>query len=249
MALPPEENQTFVREVDEELRRAELLRIWRSYGLWIVVAVIAILVAIAVWLYLGHRSNSTADARGERYDQVVQHLNQGNYAKATPELAEIAKQGDGYAALARLEQAAILLQNNDHAGAAAKFAQIAADPSVPEPYRQLATIRRTYAEFDWMKPSEVIDRLKSLAVPESAWFGSAGELVALAYLKQGRTSEAGQLLNKIAQTESVPESIRQRVQQLAGRYGVQPAAETAADSESAATGETTNTQSEGNASQ
>tara|TARA_Y100000815_G_scaffold136805_1_gene123410 strand:- start:283 stop:1032 length:750 start_codon:yes stop_codon:yes gene_type:complete len=246
LALPPEQNPTFIREVDEELRREELLRIWRSYGVWIVVAVVAILLGVAIWLYMDHRSTSAAAARGERYDAVVHDLSSGQKAKAAPELAELSKTGGaGYGTLARLEQANILLEKGDLKGAAAKFAEIESDPAVAEPFRQLATIRRTYAEFDSMKPSQVIDRLKALAVPDSPWFGSAGELVAMAYMKQGKRSEAGALLSKIAQADNVPDSLRQRVLQLAGVLGADASA-TAATSEATAAEPAANEQSEGN---
>ena len=67
----------------------------------------------------------------------------------------------------------------------------------------------------------VIDRLKGLTNPNSPWLGTAGELVAAAYLKAGNKAEAGRLYGQIAQGgEKVPESIRQRAVQLAGVLGV-----------------------------
>ena len=67
----------------------------------------------------------------------------------------------------------------------------------------------------------MIDRLKGLAVSTSPWFGTAGEMVAAAYLKQGKRGDAGKLYGQVAQGgDNVPETIRQRAVQLAGVLGV-----------------------------
>jgi len=66
----------------------------------------------------------------------------------------------------------------------------------------------------------VIDRLKPLAVPGKPWFGSAGELVALAYIKQNKTEAAGGILAGIAKDKTVPDTLRRRARQLAGQLGV-----------------------------
>ena len=65
----------------------------------------------------------------------------------------------------------------------------------------------------------MVDRLKPLATPGNPWFGSAGELVAMAYLKQGKKDLAGPLFAAIAKDEDVPQSLRSRTRQLAGLLG------------------------------
>ena len=96
---------------------------------------------------------------------------------------------------------------------------IANDENAPKPYRDLASIRATAIQFDKLQPQAVIDRLKPLATPGNPWFGSAGELVAMAYLKQGKKDLAGTLLAAIAKDEDVPETLRSRTRQLAGLLG------------------------------
>ena len=71
-----------------------------------------------------------------------------------------------------------------------------------------------------MKPEEVIAKLKSLAVPGNPWFASAGELVGIAYIKQGHNDLAGPLFAAIAKDKDAPESLRSRGRQMAGLLGV-----------------------------
>ena len=75
-----------------------------------------------------------------------------------------------------------------------KFREAAEDGDLPKPYRDVALIRQTALEFDALKPEEVIARLQPLAKPGEPWFGSAGEMTALAMIKQGKKAEAGRLL-------------------------------------------------------
>ena len=224
MALPPSgtTDEAFVREVDEEYRRDQLTNIWRNYGRWIVVAVIAALAALALYLYLGHRSTTQAGVQGEQLDGALRLIEENQPDKAGPELDKLAKEGtDGYSAVARISQANLLLAKNDTKGAAAKFAEIAGNAGYAQPYRDLAVLRQTAIEYDTLKPEVVIDRLKGLAVATSPWFGSAGEMVAAAYLKQGKRGDAGKLYGQVAQGgDNVPETIRQRAVQLAGVLGV-----------------------------
>jgi hypothetical protein len=127
---------------------------------------------------------------------------------------------DGYRAMARFAEANVLLEKNDAKGAVAKFAEIANDSSVDKPFRDLAIIRQTSTEYDALKPDQVVARLKDLAAPESPWFGSAGEMLAVAYLKQGKRDLAGKLYGQMAKAQTVPQSLQQRAVQMAGLLGV-----------------------------
>jgi hypothetical protein len=121
-------------------------------------------------------------------------------------------------------RAALAIQENDAKLAIAKYAAIVADDDLPKPYRDAATIRQTALEFDQLEPQQVIARLEPLVKPGEPWFGSAGEMTALALVKQGKTKQAGELFASLAKDKSVPESIRNRSIQIAGTLGVDASA-------------------------
>lgn len=224
LALPPSgtTDEAFLREVDEEYRRDQAMQLFQRYGRLIIGAVVVGLIALAGWLWWQHHTESVAGKQGEEYDAAMRLVEQGDTAKALPALDKIATTGnEGFAAMARIAAGNLLLQKNDAKGAAAKFAEVASNAKYEQPYRDLALIRQTVAEYDSLKPQVVIDRLKGLTNPNSPWLGTAGELVAAAYLKAGNRAEAGRLYGQIAQGgEKVPETIRQRAVQLAGVLGV-----------------------------
>jgi hypothetical protein len=221
LALPPKTDETFLREVDEELRRDQLAGFWTKWGLWVAVALVAALAALAGFLYWQHRQTEAAGIEGEKLQAAYDSLGANNVAAASKSLAELAGSNrDGYRALAQFTQADVLLQKNDLKGAAAKFAAIAADASLAKPFRDLALIRQTSAEYDTLKPQVVVERLRPLAVPGGPWLGSAGEMVAVAYIRQNQRPQAGTLFGQIARDPGVPETIRQRAVQMAGVLGV-----------------------------
>ncbi len=223
LALPPgTTDEAFLREVDEGLRSDLLLNIWRRWGKIIVGVVVAALLVFAGVLYFQSRGERNAGKQGERYDAALTDLRENRTGAGEAELQALARSGNqGYRALAMLGEADLLIDKKDLKGAAAKYAQVAADASLPQPFRDEALVRQTSAEFDKLKPDVVIARLKGLAAAGSPWFGSAGEMTAAAYLKQGKRDQAGKLYGRIAQAkQGVPESIRQRAVQMAGVLGV-----------------------------
>jgi hypothetical protein len=112
--------------------------------------------------------------------------------------------------------------------AIATLRAIAADQAFDEPYRQAALVRQTQLEFDSLPPQQVVQRLRPLARPGSAWLGSAGEMLGVAYLKMHRPDLAGPVFASVGRDEHVPPSIRTRAVQMAGSLGFNAADEPAA---------------------
>lgn len=216
MAITPQKNEVFIREVDEELRRDEMIAFGRKYGVLIVIAIVLFLAALGGSLWWRHHKQSVAGKQGEQFQSALTSLASGDVKKADPELAKLAQSSHaGYRAMAQFSQVDILLKNKDEKGAIGKLTAIANDTKLDQSFRDLALIRQTSIEYDSLNPAQVIARLKSLAVKGTPWFGSAGEMVAVAYLNQNKRSEAGSLFAAIAQDAEVPESIRQRAVQMA----------------------------------
>jgi len=220
LAVPPKTDEAFLREVDEELRRDQLTSVWTRYGRWIIVAIVLALALFAGFLYWRHHQTEQAGVEGEQlqagFDQLA--------AKPTvvpKQLQTLAdSKVDAYRVTARFLLADQLLLKNDLKGAAAKFAEVAADTSLDQPFRDLALIRQTSAEFDTLKPEVVVSRLSPLAVADNPWFGSAGEMVAAAYLRMNRKDQASKMFAGIARSDKVPETIRLRAVQMSGAMGV-----------------------------
>lgn len=225
MAQPTDIDETFVREVDENLRRDQLNEFFRKNGAWVIAAVILFLLVSGGMIWWRQHQVQVAQGEVEKLAQVYKDIGGGNVAEAPKQLDELSdSHSKAVRASARFARAALALQQNDTKQAIAIYNQIAADKGLPDPYRDAALVRGTTLQFDQLQPQEVISRLQPLAKPGEPWFGSAGEVTAMAMLKQGKRQDAGQLFLAIARDKTVPDAIRGRAAQLAGSLGVDASA-------------------------
>lgn len=214
------EKSALLREVDDAVRQEQALVAAKRYGIPIFLIAVCGLLGFGGYLWWDHTRERSMEASSEELIRAVDNVEHGHLDTADKALAPLAENGTaGIQATAKLLQAGIALKQGRKAEAVKLYAEVAANSDVPAPYRDLANIRGVAANFDAMDPDDVIKRLKPLAVPGNAWFGSAGELLGAAYLKQGKKDLAGPLFASIAKDEGVPETLRSRARQLAGLLG------------------------------
>lgn len=221
MALPPDSSETFFKEVEENLRRDQFQNFFKTYGGWVIGAVILFLAAVGGWIYWEQQQKQQSAAQSEELHAVFGDIADQQMKTVPQRLDKLDdSSNDIVKASAILAEAAVALDKNDRAAATAKYRQVAEDKGLPPAYRDLGTIRSTALEFDAIAPEQVIARLEPLAKAGNPWFGSAGEMTALAMIKQGKRQEAGQLYAAIAKDPGVPDTIRARAVQVAGSLGV-----------------------------
>jgi hypothetical protein len=214
------EQEVLLREVDDAMRKDELGSVFKRYGWAIGGAVVLSLAAFGGWLVWDNYNEGQIEERSEKLVAAFDKLGAGQIDQAKSELAALSEDGNSATAIsAKLARAGIALRDNRQTEALQLYESIAEDAEAPKPYRDLAAIRAVAIQFEELDPQKVVDRLKPLAVPGNPWFGSAGELVAMAYLKQGNDKLAGPLFAAIAQDEDVPQTLRSRTRQIAGQLG------------------------------
>jgi hypothetical protein len=210
----------FLREVDEALREEQLVNSFKRFGVPVGSAIVAGLLALAGYWWWDSSVKSVADGQSERTILAMDRIEAGALDAGAKDLQGLSAEGSaGTRAAALMQLAAIAAKQGKSDDAARQFAAIAADPKIPQPYRDLATVREVTLRYDKLKPEEVIARLRPLAVPGKPFFGSAGELVGMAYLDQGKPDLAGALFAQIGKDTTVPASLRARMRQLAGGLG------------------------------
>lgn len=231
MAETPYSQDALLREVDDAVRQDELFGFWQRYGKAIAIAIVLGLAAFGGWLFWDHHRKETSGEVAEQAQELVDAAAGGG----TPDPAKLKALGDasqpGYRAMARLIEAGAAAKKGDVKGAVALYGKIHADASLAQPYRDLALLRQIAITFDTMQPQQVVDRLKPLAVEGGPWFGSAGEMTAIAYMKMGKRNLAGPIFAAVSRDEHTPATLRSRARQMAGLLGVD-----AVDVESSAEG-------------
>ena len=235
MALPPSTNNRkdkavqreaaeqdmLMREVDDAVRQDQLENVGRKYGIAIGGALLLGLLGFGGYLIWQDQREGAMEEKTEGLVTAFDELEAGNVSAADEKLESAAAEStDGPEAIAKLTRAGIALQQGNREEAIALYDEVANDGAMAQPFRNLAAIRSVAANFDQMEPAAVIERLGDLATPGTPWFASAGELVAMAYLRQNREDLAGPLFAEIAKDEDAPQSLRSRSRQMAGLLGV-----------------------------
>ena len=208
-----------MREVDEAVRQDEVSSFAKKYGMPLGIALVLALAAFGGYLFWQGQSEGSLEEQSEQLVQAIDELEAGNTSIADGELAQLAEGSGGAAAAARMLRGGIALEAGNREDAAARFDEVASNADLPAALRDIATIRAVAARYDSMQPDEVIARLGPIAVPDNPYYGSAGEMVAHAYLAKGQEEQAGPLLAAISRDEDVPNTIRARSRQLAGLLG------------------------------
>jgi hypothetical protein len=203
------------REIDEELRRDNLLKLWRLYGRYLIVAVVAaLLVAGGIVAWRNHQL-SERQAQSVRYAGAISLLRQGKDADAGKVFASVAAEGGGYAHLAEFEAADLAVKAGDTKAATAAYDKLAAASDLDPELRDAAILLSVMSGFADAAPQAVIDRLKPLTETGRAWRPTALELTAAAHIKAGDKAAALDIYKKLADDLSAPEGLRGRAAEMA----------------------------------
>ena len=203
------------REIDEELRRDNLLKLWSRYGRYIIaIALFALVVAGGFVAWRDHQL-SERRAQSTRYAGALTLAREGKEADAVKVFAAIAHEGGGYAILAAFEEAALLAKSGDREAAVAAYDRIAAASEFDSDLRGLAVLLSVMQRMPEADAQTTIDRLAPLTASGNPWRPSAIELTALARLKLQDKSGALALFKSLADDPATPQSLRARAAEMA----------------------------------
>jgi len=128
------------REIDEELRRDNLLKLWQRYGKYVVlVAVLAIVIAGAIVAWREYQA-SERRAQSARYSAALALVREGKDTDAAKLFAVLAREGGGYGVLASFEEAELLAKTGDRKGAVAAYDRLAGSSALESEFRDLAVL-------------------------------------------------------------------------------------------------------------
>jgi hypothetical protein len=215
----------FIREVEEELRRERLQKLWERYGGYLVGAALLIVLAVAGWRGWEWYQAREAAKSGARFDAAIELLDSGRRFEGEAALNALAKEGTaGYRLLARFRAAAEAGKTEAKAGVAA-YDAIAADGAVDPVLRDLARLHAGLLLVDSASVSEIKARMEPLMAPTAPFRHSASELVAFAHYRAGEREAADKIFAQIMTDPDTPSAMRSRAEmmrELAHSSGVAP---------------------------
>lgn len=202
------------QEVDEEVRRDQLKKLWERYGNYIIAACALVVVGVGGWRgYEWWETKRSADS-GAAFEQAVTLADTGKPQDAEAAFAKLAVDGTaGYRVLARLREAAELARTDPKA-AIKSYDEIAADRGTGQVIQDLAALRAGFLLVDSAPYADTRTRLEPLAAPERPFRHSARELLALSAWKQGDIGAARKWAEMIITDPQTPPGARNRAEVL-----------------------------------
>jgi hypothetical protein len=201
-------------EVDEEVRREQLKKLWDKYSLYFIALMVLIVAAVGGWRGYQYLEAKKAAEAGAVFDKAVELSEQGKHAEAETAFADLAaKAPSGYRTLARL-RAAAELSARDPKAAAKMYDDIAADRSIASEWQDLAKVRAGGLLVDSASYADMRQRLESSADPKSTFRHTARELLALSAWRNNDMTAARKWLDAIAEDGETPPGLRSRAEAL-----------------------------------
>jgi hypothetical protein len=201
-------------EVDEEVRREQLKRLWDRYSLLIIALAILVVAGVGGWRGYQYLEGKKAAEAGAAFDRASELSEQNKHAEAEAAFADLAaKAPSGYRMLARLRMAAEVAARDPQA-AAKLYDDIAADRSVSAPEQDLARIRAAQLVMDSTTYPNMLQRLEPATAKDSTFRHTAREMLALSAWRANDATAARQWLDQIANDGDTPPSLRSRAEAL-----------------------------------
>ena len=201
-------------EVDEEIRREQLKRLWDKYSIYIIALALLIIAAVGGWRGYQYLEAKKAAEAGEAFNRAIELSEQGKHEEAEKAFADLAAKAPyGYSLLSRF-RAAGEVANRDPKAAAKMFDELAADSSVGAEQQELARIRAAGLLVDSATYPDMKQRLERDTVPEATFRHTARELLALSAFRANDTTAARLWLDQISADAETPPSLRSRAEAL-----------------------------------
>jgi hypothetical protein len=201
-------------EIDEDVRRDQLKKLWDKYSILIIAGAILIIASVGGWRGYQYLEAKKAAEAGAAFDKAVELSEANKHAEAETAFADLAAKAPfGYRVLSRLRLAAEVATRDSQA-AAKLFDEIAADSSVGVAERDLARIRAAQLLLESTSYPNMKERLEASTAPGATFRHTARELLALAAWRANDASATRQWLDLIANDGQTPPSLRSRAEAL-----------------------------------
>ncbi|WP_127145810.1 tetratricopeptide repeat protein [Pelagibacterium montanilacus] len=203
-------DDSFLREVEEELRSEKLKAFWRRYAPFIIGGAVLIVLLVAAnegWKWW---QTTTANSASESYYAALDLAEDGDLDGAQVAFQQIAAEGpDGYGTLARFQIAGLLAEQGDAEAALAAYDELASTLDNPR-LREVALVSAAYIAVDNADVAAVEMRVGGLTGEESTLRNQAREAIGLAHYRAEDYEAARTQFEAIAGDANASQDVQMR---------------------------------------
>lgn len=208
----------FFQEVEEDVRRQELQKLWRRYGVYVIGFAVALVAAVGGTEAYRHIMAKRAEGQARAYLAASDEL-QSDPKAAEAALDKLADKKGGYGLVAEFRLAQIKGEAGDIPAAVAIYDKIASKTDRDDPLHGLAILKSGYLMLDSASLSGIEDRLEPVASGTGPWRHAALEVLAFAALKAGDTAKARERFDGLAKDVTAPPSMAARARDMETTLG------------------------------
>ena len=201
-------------EVDEEVRREQLKKLWEKYSIYVIAGALLVIAAVGGWRGYQYLEAKRAAEAGAAFDAAVALSEQSKHGEAEAAFSKLAATApSGYRMLARLRAAAAAAARDPQEGARL-YDEIAADRGVGSAEQDLARVRAAGLLLETATYPNMLQRLEPATRADATFRHTARELLALSAWRANDTAAARQWLDMIANDGETPSAMRSRAEAL-----------------------------------
>lgn len=207
------QNDSFIREVNEELRSDRMRDAWRRYGKVLIALAILLVIGTAGWRGWEYWQSKQAAKSGDVFMTALNQIEQGNLDAAGETLDQLEQEGHGsYPVLAQLRAATLLSEDGDTAAAISAFSTIGKDRSVPQAIRDASKLRAGWLLVDTGTYDQVSAEVEELASDGNPFRFSAREILGLSAYHHQDYARAQDWFEEITNDREASRNVLNRAQ-------------------------------------
>ncbi len=206
-------SEEFVREVDEDIKEEERIKLWKKVFPYVVSVSLGIIIFTSGYVFWNNYTESLNQQLGDDFTAAVQLANEEDLDASILALNRIVDEGsDGYVTLAKMKKASLLIQRGELELGLNIYLDLERN-AVDQSFRDIASILYVLNSMDTKDPKALLEKINKLESSQ-IWRSSALEMKAFLKLKQNKIEEAIKIFEGILNLPSTPSSLATRAKNM-----------------------------------
>ena len=206
-------SEEFVREVDEDIKEEERIKLWKKVFPYVVSVSLGIIIFTSGYVFWNNYTESLNQQLGDDFTAAVQLANEEDLDASILALDRIVDEGsDGYVTLAKMKKASLLIQRGELKLGLNIYLDLERN-AVDQSFRDIASILYVLNSMDTEDPQVLLKKINKLESSQ-IWRSSALEMKAFLKLKQNKVEEARKIFEGILNLPSTPSSLATRAKNM-----------------------------------
>ena len=206
-------SEEFVREVDEDIKEEERIKLWKKVFPYVVSISLGVIIFTSGYVFWNNYTESLNQQLGDDFTAAVQLANEEDLDASILALDRIVDEGsDGYVTLAKMKKASLLIQRGELELGLNIYLDLERN-AVDQSFRDIASILYVLNSMDTEDPQILLKKINKLESSQ-IWRSSALEMKAFLKLKQNKVEEARKIFEGILNLPSTPSSLATRAKNM-----------------------------------